>query len=384
MTRRAELDPEITAHEPPSPGGSAPDGVLLTGSTGFVGAFVLAELLARRSGPVYCLVRAEDEDHALRRVLGNLDRYGVGVEAHRPRIRPVVGDLTKPLLGLAESAFTELHAVSGAIVHCGAQVKWTYPYQGLEATNVDGTREILRLATAGAPRAVHHASTVGVFSSRDYPADVVTEDADPDTSGSLVVGYAQSKWVAERMIRTAGERGVPVTVHRINTGGHSTTGAFNRLDHLSMMVKGCVEAGIAPDHVDMPVQPAPVDYVAAAMAEASTRPELHGRTFHLVNPAEMSWPEFFDAVEEYGYPLARLPFEEWRSRIVSSRSGTMALLGLIPFLNDAVDDVRLPRSASAATQAALDATCPPLDTSLVHTYLDAYVRGGFVDPPTRR
>ncbi|WP_086841477.1 thioester reductase domain-containing protein [Amycolatopsis kentuckyensis] len=384
MARRAELEPSITAHEPPAPAGSAPEGVLLTGATGFVGAFVLAELLARRPGPVHCLVRAEDEAHALRRVLDNLDRYGLDAGAHRSRIRPVPGDLTKPLLGLDERTFAGLHELAGEIVHCGAQVKWTYPYRNLEAANVGGTREILRLATVGAPRPVHYASTVGVFSSREYAADVVDETVDLTASGSLVVGYAQSKWVAERLVRTAGERGVPVTVHRINTGGHSTTGAFNRLDHLSMMVKGCVEAGIAPEHVEMPVQPAPVDYVAAAMAEATTRPDLRGRTFHLVNPAEMSWPEFFDAVEEYGYRLTRLPFEQWRSRIVGSRSGTMALLGLIPFLNDAVDDVRLPRSESAATRAALRVTCPPLDTGLVHTYLDAYVRSGFVDPPTRR
>jgi thioester reductase-like protein len=329
-------------------------------------------------------VRAEDEAHALRRVLDNLQRYGVDIGQGSSRVRPVIGDLTKPQLGLDERAFARLHELSGEIVHCGAQVKWTYPYRGLEAANVDGTREILRLATVGTPRAVHYASTVGVFSSRDYPADVVDETTDLATSGSLVVGYAQSKWVAERMVRTAGERGVPVTIHRINTGGHSTTGAFNRLDHLSMMVKGCVEAGIAPDHVRMPVQPAPVDYVAAAMAEASTRPELHGRTFHLVNHEVMSWPRFFGAVEEYGYRMALLPFEEWRERIVSSQSGTMALLGLIPFLNDAVDDVRLPRSASTATRAALGASCPPLSTELVHTYLDAYVRSGFVDPPARR
>jgi thioester reductase-like protein len=384
MSRRGELDPAIAANEPPAPIGSAPDGVLLTGATGFVGAFLLAQLLARRTGPVYCLVRADDQAQAMRRLLANLERYDVDVDAYRARIRPIVGDLTKPLLGLDHRGFVRLHDEIGEIVHCGAMVKWTYPYRSLEAANVDGTREILRLATVGAARPVHYASTVGVFSSREYSADVVDEAVDLTASGSLVVGYAQSKWVAERMIRTAGERGVPVTIHRINTGGHSRTGAFNRLDHLSMLVKGCVQAGIAPEHVDMPMQPAPVDYVAAAMTEVVNRPELRGRTFHLVNPESMSWPEFFDAVEDYGYRFERLPFEDWRSRIVGSESGTMALLGLVPFLNDAVDDVRLPSSASLATRSALTSVCPPLDTVLVHTYLDGYVRGGFMDPPAHR
>jgi thioester reductase-like protein len=386
MTRRAALDGEITAGGDPEPPGTAPGGVLLTGATGFVGAFLLAELLDRMPGPVHCLVRAGDEAHALRRIMENLDDHGVDIGEHRSRVVPVVGDLTEPLLGLSRRDFEGLHAAVGEIVHCGAVVKWTYPYRGLAPANVDGTREVLRLATVGAPRPVHFASTVGVFSSRDYTADLVPETEDLAASGPLAVGYAQTKWVAERMVRTAAERGLPVTIHRINTGGHSVTGAFNRLDHLSMMVKGCVEAGIAPEHAEMPVQPAPVDYVARAMAEACARPDLRGHTFHLVNGRAMSWPEFFDAIEGFGYRLERLPFEEWRARITGRRSGTMALLGLIPFLTEAVDQVRLPASDSARTRAVLEArgvTCPPLETGLVHTYLDAFVRDGFIDPPGR-
>jgi thioester reductase-like protein len=388
LAGHAALDPEITPAAGPEPPGTAPDAVLLTGATGFVGAFVLAELLARGTGPVRCLVRAEDEAHAMRRILGNLEGYRVDLgEGGASRIVPVLGDLTKECFGLSPQTFAALHAETGSIVHCGAMVKWTYPFRSLAAANVAGTREVLRLAAAGAARPVHFASSVGVFSSRDYTAPTVAETEPLTSAGSLVVGYAQTKWAAEAMVRAAGERGVPFTVHRINTGGHSRTGAFNRLDHLSLMIKGCVEAGIAPDDAAMPVQPAPVDYVAAALAEAARRPGLHGSTFHLVNGTSLSWPGLFDLVEDFGYPLERLPFEDWRSRITSRRSGTMALLGLVPFLNDAVDHVRLPLSESALTTAALEPlglACPPLGATLVRTYLETFVRDGFIDPPARR
>jgi hypothetical protein len=92
----------------------------------------------------------------------------------------------------------------------------------------------------------------------------------------------------------------------------------------------------------------------------------------------------FRAVEDFGFPLEHLPFEEWRTRIVSRRSGTVALLGLVPFLNDAVDRVRLPHSESARTQADLcrfGIACPPLDRDLVHTYLRAFIASGFTNPP---
>ena len=384
MTERATLEESIAATLPPEPAGTAPEATLLTGATGFVGAFLLAELLERRPGDVLCLVRADDEAHALRRILANLKAYGVDPGPHGHRIVPLVGDLGRPLLGLDGDAFTALHARVGSIIHCGGMVKWTYPYSGLEDANVGGTREVLRLATAGAARPVHFISTVGVFSSIDYTADLVRESDDLHASGALAVGYAQTKWVAEQMVRTAHERGVPVTVHRINTGGHSRTGSFNRLDHLNMMLKGCIEAGIAPQDVRMPVQPAPIDYVAAAVVELAARPELSGRTFHLVNHGPLSWSQLFDHVEEFGYPMRRLPFDEWKERVTGRSSGTMALLGLAPFLNDTVDDVRLPLSDSAETRSALDGTgvvCPSLDAELVHTYLRRFVDTGFIDAP---
>ncbi|WP_306323702.1 MULTISPECIES: thioester reductase domain-containing protein [unclassified Streptomyces] len=385
MVRLAELDEGIKATATREPDGAAPDATLLTGATGFVGAFLLAELLERRTGDVLCLVRAEDEAHGLRRILDNLAAHGLDVaRRHHDRVVPVVGDLVSPKLGLDDEDFAALHARVGSILHCGGMVKWTYPYGKLAPANVDGTREVLRLATVGAVRPVHFISTVGVFSSTEYTADLVRESDELLDSGPLAVGYAQSKWVAEHMIRTAHERGVPVTIHRINTGGHSRTGTFNRLDHLCMMLKGCIEAGIAPDEVRMPVQPAPIDYVAAAVVELSARPELDGRTFHLVNGAPLAWSEFFDHVEEFGYPLRRMPFEEWKAQVTGRSSGTMALLGLAPFLNDTVDHVRLPLSDAARTEEALAGTgvhCPPLDGELIATYLRGFIAEGFVDPP---
>ncbi|GAA1289420.1 hypothetical protein GCM10009609_65930 [Pseudonocardia aurantiaca] len=386
MTALAGLDPEITFTGDPEPFDPAAP-TLLTGATGFVGAFLLDELMKQRQGDVHCLVRARDEEHALRRLTDNLRQYGIDPEPFRPRLVPVLGDLAEPLLGLDAARFTALHDAVGDVVHCGGMVKWTYPYNGLQGANVAGTREVLRLAAAGVPRPVHFISTVGVFSSKDFTADAVDENADMHTSGSLVVGYAQTKWVAERMVRYAQERGLPVTIHRINTGGHSVTGAFNRLDHLSMILKGCVQAGIAPTSVAvMPVQPAPIDYVAAAVVAVANRPQLRGRTFHLVNERSMSWRELFDAVEEFGYPLGRMPFEDWRDRVTGRNPGTLALLGLAPFLHDSIDDTRLPFSTSDLTRQALAETgtglaCPPLDPDLVHTFLRGFVDVGFLEPP---
>ena len=385
MADLARLDPDISAAAAPEPPGIAPPGTLLTGATGFVGAFLLAELLRRTEGNVACLVRARNSDQALGRLLGNLAGYGIDVAEHRARIVAIPGDLGRPRLGLDERTLDMLYADYGSIVHCGGLVKWTYPYQALVPANVDGTREILRLAVRGPrPRPVHFISTVGVFSSAESSAEIIPENLPQETSGPLAMGYAQSKWVAERMIRIAAERGVPTSIHRINTGAHSVTGAFNRLDYLSLVLKGCIEAGIAPEQVKMQLQPAPVDYVAAAVVEVAARPQLHNGTFHLVNDSTMTWPEMFAAVRNFGYPLEILPFDDWRDRITGVNAGTMAMLGLAPFFIDTFDHVRLPPFESTATRRALCDTgliCPPFDRDLLHRYLRRFVASRFIEPP---
>ncbi|MEU4710118.1 thioester reductase domain-containing protein [Nocardia salmonicida] len=381
MTELATLDADITPVGVPLDGRTD---VLLTGATGFVGAFLLRELLDT-GVRVHCPVRADDVDHARRRLTENMAGYGMDcTSADSERIVPIVADLGKPLCGLTPQDYSRLATEIGQIVHAGALVKWTYPYRGLEDVNIGGTRELLRLATWAAPIPFHFLSTVGVFSSREYLRDSVTEGEPLENSGALVVGYAQTKWISERMVRFAAERGLPVTVHRINTAGHSTTGAFNKLDHLSMLVKGCIEAGVAPKRGEMPIQPAPVDYVARAIVACTRHPELYGGTYHLVGDREMPWPEFFDTIAEFGYPLQRLPFEQWRERILRRGSTSMALMGLMPFLSDSVDHVRLPLSQSEATVAAMraaDVDCPSLTRTQIETYLRRFVSSGFIRPP---
>ncbi|AGL16391.1 thioester reductase domain-containing protein [Actinoplanes sp. N902-109] len=375
----------LPAAPAPAPAGPGPGAVLLTGASGFVGAFLLDTLLRHTDRTVVCLVRAENEEHARRRLLANLADHRLPAPADPHRVQVVVGALDEPYFGLTASGFQDLHDRVGEIFHNGAMVKWTYPYKGLAPANVDGTAEVIRLATLDDVRPVHLTSTVGVFSSGSDDRASIDETTDLLTSGPLAVGYAQTKWVAERMLRRAGAAGLPFTVHRINSGAARGTGAFNRLDHLSMILKGCIESGTAPTEVAMPLQPAPVDHIAEVMVRLALDPAHRGSTFHHVNPQPLSWTELFDHVADFGFPTRRLGFEQWRTSITDRASGTMALLGLAPFLEDTVDYVRLAeftceRTTTVARAAGLRA-CPPLDRDLIHTTLRAFVERGFVPKP---
>ncbi len=358
---------------------------LLTGATGFLGAFLLQELLQQTDNTVLCLVRGSSRSAALQRITQNMLKYGLPdvVGAAPERIVPVKGDLSEPQLGLEPIEFSELAAKSDAVYHCGATVNWTYSYSRLAPANVAGTRELLRLATMGSPLPFHFISTVGVFSSTEYSGGVVTETEDLETSGGLSVGYAQSKWVAERMVRTMASRGLPVTVYRPNIGAHSSTGAFNAHDHLSLMIKGCIELGLAPISAQ-PLQPAPVDFVSRAAVRLSLDNAAIGRTFHLVNPQVTLWSELFDDLRERGHNTEKVPFAEWRETLIASSLAGIsnASSGLLPFFVESFDQARLPVFDCSGTSSALAGTgiaCPPFDAGLLQIWLTRMTRTGFLN-----
>jgi thioester reductase-like protein len=382
MRHHAELASEITPRRGQITPHPVPPGMLLTGATGFVGTFLLAELLASTGDPVHCLVRAQDEHEARHRLLDQLDSHGIDMAAQHTRIVPVVGDLSAPQLGLTSDQFDELNHAVGSIIHCGATVNWACTYRQLEPSNVAGTREILRLATADRVLPVHFLSTVGVFSSPDYHGDPVSETEDLTNSGPLTIGYAQSKWIAEHMVRTAHGRGVPVTIHRINTGPHSRTTAFNPRDYFTILLAACIRHGIAPDHLDLSLQPATIDYVAQSIVAAATHPSLHGRTFHLVSADPVPWPDLFEWVRDRGYPLQQLPLTDWCQQIASN-SGPIQ--SLAPILGNSDKHLTVPAFDSTRTRAVLEPLglrCPPLTPQSVEFLLKRMAAKSLIDPPT--
>ena len=62
--------------------------VFLTGATGFVGRFLLRDLLQQdKSRVVHCLVRATDSDHGFERLRGAMQQAGIWDEGFGPRLR---------------------------------------------------------------------------------------------------------------------------------------------------------------------------------------------------------------------------------------------------------------------------------------------------------
>ncbi|MBO1351401.1 MAG: thioester reductase domain-containing protein [Hormoscilla sp. GUM202] len=403
MLSEATLEPSIRAIATLEVASREPKGVLLTGATGFLGAFLLAELLEQTKANIYCLVRnCNSQAEAKEKIEKNLKRRLVKSvldnEDFLSRILPVIGDLSQPLLGLDEEQFYQLGEQIDGIYHAGAWVNIIYPYMALRDANLRGTHEILRLASTIKVKPVHYISTVGVFESPRYcgTKQPVREDDDILECEVVYGGYCQTKWIAEKMIETAIERGIPASIYRPGfIAGHSQTGASNTEDLFSRLVKYFTQIGRAPkldDDVVMDVTP--VDYMSRAIVHLSRQEESNGQIFHMVNPEPLSWNGIFEKIAALGYPLDLIAYDCWLDQLkeVSGNSPDNVLGPVLPILTEnmpgsdrtylEMSSVVMPFNCENTLRglAGTAIACPSVDSNILKSYLSYYHESGFLEP----
>jgi thioester reductase-like protein len=417
LAGEAVLDPTIHLDGLPVEHPARPERILLTGATGFLGAFLLDELLRQTGATVFCLVRCADAETGRRRIEQNLASYVPGRDHPRSRIIPVCGDLSEPLLGLSPERFDELATQIDAIYHNAAVVNWINSYSRLKPTNVTGTQEILRLATRRRAKPVHVVSSLSVFPLVGHPGGTVIREGDGlDHGGVLYGGYTQSKWVAEKLVTIARSRGLPVAVYRPGLiTGHSGTGAWNTDDFMSRLIKSWIEMGSAPD-LDGAIDMTPVDYVSSALVHLSLSEKSLGSVFHLVNPRPVHLREIVEWIRPSGYPLELLPYDRWRTELLDGGASGRgrSVNPLVPLFSatsdgsargheqpspqggNTVDRIgsliaaQYARSVSFEDErtrhglAGSSIRCPLVDAEVFARYLSYFVRTGFLSAPKRR
>ena len=285
-----------------------PRTMLLTGCTGWLGTFLLAELLLQTSATVYCLVRAESSLAGKRRIEDAAAQFGLrSLPLHRCVV--MVGSLEREQLGLSAIDYNFLANAVDAIWHNGARVDHLLGYRQLRASNVIGTVEVLRLAMHGKVKPVHFVSTYAtIFSSPALGRRVLTEDVPLPSSAAIARGdlyangYSQSKCVAERLLLRASRAGLPVTIHRpARVLGSHRTGACNSDDLITRLITGIIQLKSMPLLQSGGAEyGAPVDTVAAAIValglDAHRSSSSFGQTYHVFDPKPTSYVALFLAL----------------------------------------------------------------------------------------
>ncbi|MFE2922599.1 thioester reductase domain-containing protein [Streptomyces goshikiensis] len=378
------LDEEIRPAEHVVRTVADPDQVLLTGASGFLGAFLLRDLMRSTRARVHCLVRGADDAAAYARLRDSLRWYRVWDEIDPARLSVVAGDLAEPRLGLAEEAFDDLARAVDLVLHAGATVHWLHPYAALKDANVRGTEEILRLAARHRTVPVHYVSTVGVFDGPVTPG-VPLRTTDPTgPAEALPSGYLQSKWVAEQVLGIARERGLPVSVYRVDViSGDQVNGACQTRDFVWLTLKGLLQSGAVPTGTGGRFHLLPVDYVSAAIVALTGRPEADGDVFHLFNADSLSLADCVERLRGLGYGLRDLERDAWTQEVRSDRSN--ALLPLLHAFDMMTSDTDAfyPPIDTSTTELALRGTgisCPPLTGELFDKYVEFFVQEGHFPP----
>ncbi|MCT1447860.1 thioester reductase domain-containing protein [Brevibacterium casei] len=393
LSSRATINPSSTRY-------GAPQGVLITGASGFLGRFLCLEWLRRFAGTtrrVTCLVRANSHAAARARLratyssspelLAEFDRLAGNLDV-------VAGDLAEPRLGLDEQIWKSLSQDITHIIHAGAMVNHALGYRELFASNVAGTAEVLHLALTGPLKRITFMSSIatallqqagGPMTERVDIREALSQIED---AGGIVDGYAATKWASEVLLRNANEQfGVPVTVFRSSMIlAHSRyRGQINVPDTYTRLLFSVLQSGITPSsfyaangehaHYDG----LPVDVVSEAIASLAQDETREYRTYHLVNPFDdgISLDRFVEWLIEAGVSLVRVgEYGLWMERfkmalsVLDDDDKRASLLPLIDGFRAPEDPVRGSRIDStdlhgALAQAGLADRLQPLSREFV-------------------
>ncbi|WP_345989051.1 amino acid adenylation domain-containing protein [Chryseobacterium sp. Chry.R1] len=299
-----------------------PSAIFLTGATGFVGIHLLQELLDTTDADIYCLVRAQDEFHAMEKINHCFIQFHIPQNhSQRSRIIPVLGDLAKPSLGLSEEKFDLLATVIDVIYHSGSSVNFIEPYSYMKAPNVDGIREIIRLAGTERTKCLALLSTISVYSWGHLftGKKIMLESDDIEQnimSVSKDIGYVRSKYVMEAIADLAAREGLPLITYRLGYAMcHSKSGASAPYQWWSGLVKNCIEFKSYPALTELREGLITVDYMTRSMAHITKNKNAIGKKFNLIASPEtnLTLEDFFGLLKKnYPYELTPLPYKEWR------------------------------------------------------------------------
>ena len=369
-----------------------PKTILLTGATGFLGAHLLHALYHATEAKIYCLVREKHHLDATARINSNLAKYKFTLTCNE-RITPLSGDLSLPQLGLSDTQFLDLADEIDTIYHNGADVHHLYNYDLLRTTNVLSTLDIIRLATQNKLKSIHYISTLSAASNYLNAENCIIEDFIPiDTSSpSPLDGYSQSKWVSEQLLTAASLHGVPINIYRPGwILGQANTGTIPaENNHLLMLIKGCIQLGVAPTW-DVMLNILPVDIISQLITAISLDTKTTTHVFNMVNNNTMPWVDLIHYLKQRGYDISLIDSSLWKEKHLKSIGPENALYALYAlYANSQESDwiknlSNISHVDSHNTTYALNAynlIAPKIDNHLLTIYFDFLEQQGFINTP---
>ncbi|MCL2770131.1 MAG: SDR family oxidoreductase [Solirubrobacterales bacterium] len=266
----------------------------VTGATGFIGRRLVQRLLLR-DGVIHVLVRQESLERLEDLIGGWIAASGARAAK---RVRPVVGDLRRPLLGLELEQVSELRGEIEHFFHLAAVYDMTAPQERNVAVNVGGTAHAIELARSLEATRLHHISSIAVAGT--YRGRFLEDSF--DEGQRLPSPYHRTKFEAERLVRE--QPYIPWRVYRPGiVVGDSHTGEMDKIDGPYYFFKTIQRTRhLIPEWVPLVgvdlgrTNIVPVDWVAAAIDHIAHQPALDHNAFHLTSPRSQRIDEVINAL----------------------------------------------------------------------------------------
>ncbi|KAF8441638.1 L-aminoadipate-semialdehyde dehydrogenase [Boletus edulis BED1] len=372
--------------------------VVLTGATGSLGSYILDELLADEDvETVYCLCRANDDTHAADRLAQSmksrrlLTRLSVANANAKKRIVALAADLPAVRLGLDGERYRQIASRVTVIIHNAWAVNFNLGISSFE-THIRGAVNLMHLALSSPrsqPAKFFFASSVSAVANWPGPG-LVPEAVMDNPAVAQEMGYAQSKWVMEKLCQIAA-RTTPMHTAVLRIGqmvGDTTNGIWNESEGISLIIKCADTIGILPrldDHVSW----LPVNYAAKSIVELVDLPmPADCPVYHVLHPTRIAWSAVLDTLHAAHLNFKALPRRDWLKALRASdpdqrRNPSRKLLAFYEGKYGAEEETA---RAGLCTDKTVEASqwlrdAPVVNEGLVAKWVSAWRESGFLPKP---
>ena len=299
---------------------------LLTGAAGFLGTHVLYYLqFANPARQIVCLVKARDNEEAREKLVASIKQrhYAKSINL-TTKILPIACDLSKDELGLDHELYLELCRNVKHVLHLAGEVNDWKSLDTLAASNVGSTSNIVKFCLESearygeeAHKRLVFASTLSVFVADTSLANggkVFEKPLDECNCGPIASGYAQSKWIAERVVTSSIPDAVVLRYGLLTPPVNHTVftrAGFSKHNTLGMFFRGAKKLKVLPRPneypglADMSVDLTPVDLAAECTVMAMTSSE---KILHVHADMQYAYKRLANLLEKNG--IVRLVSDE--------------------------------------------------------------------------
>ncbi|KAM3589820.1 hypothetical protein VKS41_000674 [Umbelopsis sp. WA50703] len=349
--------------------------VITTGATGSLGALVLRDLLKNPSvKKVYALVRGSNGITRLKNTFEDRKLDTKLLTSTKLSVLPL--DQAHPKLGLTDEQYKQVQSEATMICHCAWMVDFLQPVGYYEKECIAGLLNFINLAYRNGKDAMRLHFISSVSASMAMKNSVEEKPLPDDPTCAVPMGYAQSKFIAEHMLKyVADNKNMPTYVLRVGQmSGDTVVGYWNLTEQYPLMV-----IGGAIHMKKMPVIQTEIDWIphdtsAASICEimfntANDPPSSEDSIFHIVNPNRVTWSDFLQSLRDNGLVFEEVSAEDWVSSL--TKDDKNPAYKLLSFYQDMFSSLALPVWLTTKTGSVSQTlkSAPKLNSNLVSKYL---------------